>query len=101
MGDLERASSLWEDAAHECPALTSADDSDDFPHPALVALANPVCLATVFAALDGATLGRCAAVCALWRDMLCRDTGADTAIWKPSYLAEYGREALPNEWLGR
>lgn len=83
----------------DCPALASADDGD--LGPANFALATPVVVATVLASLDGAELARCAAVCRLWRDLVCRDAGADRTVWRTSYLREYGREALPHEWVGR
>jgi hypothetical protein len=82
-----------------CPALESADESE--LGPAQFALANPVVLSSVFAALAGADLARCAAVCGLWRDLLLADAGADSAIWRAAYLAEHGREPPPREWAGR
>jgi hypothetical protein len=82
-----------------CPALESADDSE--LGPAQFALANPVVLSSVFAALPGPDLARCAAVCGLWRDLLLRDAGADAAIWQAAYMAEHGAEPLPREWAGR
>lgn len=80
-------------------ALSSMDDGSRCS--AELVLSNDVCLGTIFAALDGASLGRCSAVCRLWHELLCRDTGADKTIWRASYLVEYGREPAPQEWLGR
>lgn len=82
-------------------ALASTDVVEADLEAASLALATPAVVATVFAALDGAALARCAGVCRLWRDLVCRDVGADRAVWRASYLREYGREPLPHEWAGR